>query len=422
MSTSITPTRAPSSFSAAARLTATVDLPTPPLPDATAMTFLMPGARDSSGPRFAATCASHSISTVFTPSGRTAASMSSRILSLSGHAGVVSRIFVHSFEPVSSTPLTMSSSASVRPSSGSGTRPIAAKRASLLGSGNTGLRSNAGRSIAARAGRRQEPARYWTIASTSTLTVFTGPLTGYTRPVASTSMTPSRTLLIFLMSNVTPLPVGADAVPYVLPLTVTMQRRGSAIDASVLSAWTTVTPSEYGNVIVSPAGAPKNRDGTAVCVIVTCPLTIVASAFSSRFLGGLTGPGGGSGPGCTASSTGASTMRKPAAFTLQVAWNPAASTGPLSFTSQLRPTIETRPVVRPLAAVLILPLILPSARTWLPYTVSCPRVSSSSGPSLPRILPWVSIRVANASAKVVGAAPPERTIVIVPVSSVGSSR
>ena len=37
------PTVAPSAASASARLTAVVDLPTPPLPEATAMMFLTPG-------------------------------------------------------------------------------------------------------------------------------------------------------------------------------------------------------------------------------------------------------------------------------------------------------------------------------------------------------------------------------------------
>ncbi len=43
MSASSTPTLAPSAASASARLTAVVDLPTPPLPLATAMMFLTPG-------------------------------------------------------------------------------------------------------------------------------------------------------------------------------------------------------------------------------------------------------------------------------------------------------------------------------------------------------------------------------------------
>ncbi len=43
MSASSTPTVAPSAASASARFTAVVDLPTPPLPLATAMMFLTPG-------------------------------------------------------------------------------------------------------------------------------------------------------------------------------------------------------------------------------------------------------------------------------------------------------------------------------------------------------------------------------------------
>ena len=44
MSASSRPTRAPSSARASARFTAVVDLPTPPLPDATAITLRMPGS------------------------------------------------------------------------------------------------------------------------------------------------------------------------------------------------------------------------------------------------------------------------------------------------------------------------------------------------------------------------------------------
>ena len=44
MSASSRPTEAPSRASATARFTATVLLPTPPLPDATAMTFFTPGS------------------------------------------------------------------------------------------------------------------------------------------------------------------------------------------------------------------------------------------------------------------------------------------------------------------------------------------------------------------------------------------
>ena len=45
MSASSTPTLAPLTASAAARLVVTVDLPTPPLPAATAMMFFTPGNR-----------------------------------------------------------------------------------------------------------------------------------------------------------------------------------------------------------------------------------------------------------------------------------------------------------------------------------------------------------------------------------------
>ena len=44
MSASSTPTRAPSALSASARLAETVDLPTPPLPEATTMMFLTFGS------------------------------------------------------------------------------------------------------------------------------------------------------------------------------------------------------------------------------------------------------------------------------------------------------------------------------------------------------------------------------------------
>ena len=45
MSASSRPTRAPSAASASARLTAVVLLPTPPLPDDTAITLATPGSR-----------------------------------------------------------------------------------------------------------------------------------------------------------------------------------------------------------------------------------------------------------------------------------------------------------------------------------------------------------------------------------------
>ena len=50
MSASRRPTRAPSRARLTARFTATVDLPTPPLPDATAIVFFTPGMRSAAGP------------------------------------------------------------------------------------------------------------------------------------------------------------------------------------------------------------------------------------------------------------------------------------------------------------------------------------------------------------------------------------
>src|SRR5918912_218842 len=49
MSASSTPTRRPSAWSPSARLAAVVDLPTPPLPDATAMMALTPGTPATRG-------------------------------------------------------------------------------------------------------------------------------------------------------------------------------------------------------------------------------------------------------------------------------------------------------------------------------------------------------------------------------------
>src|SRR6056297_455271 len=63
MSASSTPAEAPSAASASARLVATVDLPTPPLPEATAMMFLTPGS-GLRPPCTACAAISESISTV----------------------------------------------------------------------------------------------------------------------------------------------------------------------------------------------------------------------------------------------------------------------------------------------------------------------------------------------------------------------
>ena len=88
MSASSRPTAAPSRASATARFTATVLLPTPPLPDATASTFFTPGS-SCSGVRGAArrTVAPQVSSTVSTPIGSSAAWTRVSISSLSGQAG-----------------------------------------------------------------------------------------------------------------------------------------------------------------------------------------------------------------------------------------------------------------------------------------------------------------------------------------------
>ncbi len=69
MSPSIMATRLPSWLRAMARFTATVVLPTPPLPAPTAMMFLTPGtaALAPSGDTAARTCAVISIATLVTP-------------------------------------------------------------------------------------------------------------------------------------------------------------------------------------------------------------------------------------------------------------------------------------------------------------------------------------------------------------------
>src|SRR6266851_322582 len=93
MSASSRPTRAPESWSDAARLTATVDLPTPHLPDPTAMTCLTPGMA-ASWPRplnGARTLAVIFRSTAVTPGmSETSCRASVWKRSRTGHAGVVS--------------------------------------------------------------------------------------------------------------------------------------------------------------------------------------------------------------------------------------------------------------------------------------------------------------------------------------------
>ena len=93
MSPSIIATRPPDWLNAIARLTATVVLPTPPLPAPTAMMFLTPGHRRLARLRRArrAHLRGHLMSTVVTPGiALTAACAWSRIWSFTGQAGVVS--------------------------------------------------------------------------------------------------------------------------------------------------------------------------------------------------------------------------------------------------------------------------------------------------------------------------------------------
>ncbi len=90
MSASRSPTRAPCPDSARARFTATVDLPTPPLLEATAMMFFTPFTGWGPTPRVACTSALMSTVTPFTP-GTPATASSAHFWSSPrmGQAGVV---------------------------------------------------------------------------------------------------------------------------------------------------------------------------------------------------------------------------------------------------------------------------------------------------------------------------------------------
>src|SRR4051794_38470149 len=87
------PTAAPAFASDTAILTATVDLPTPPLPEATAIVFFTPGIGCASErpPELARTRDDH-LKLISPTSGSTdsASRISSAIFPRSGHAGVVS--------------------------------------------------------------------------------------------------------------------------------------------------------------------------------------------------------------------------------------------------------------------------------------------------------------------------------------------
>src|ERR1700674_451522 len=102
MSASSRPTLAPESCSEAARLTATVDLPTPPLPDATAMTCLTPGmacspARPPNEGRMLAVIFRSTAVTPGSPLTSSCAMVWDR--SRTGHAGVVSSNVKLTFPP-----------------------------------------------------------------------------------------------------------------------------------------------------------------------------------------------------------------------------------------------------------------------------------------------------------------------------------
>ncbi len=133
MSASRRPTDAPACASATARLTLTVLLPTPPLPDATAMMFLTPGTSCSAWRGCERrTIAPQVMSTLVAPIAPRAAFVVRSISSFSGQAGVVSSMVIDSAEPSMTTFLTISRLTRSRPSSGSWTVRIASMTASWV--------------------------------------------------------------------------------------------------------------------------------------------------------------------------------------------------------------------------------------------------------------------------------------------------
>ena len=130
MSPSSRPTAAPAWASATARLTLTVLLPTPPLPEATAMMFLTPGHELLGLARLRA--ADHrapgDVDSLAPMPARTARALPS-ISSLSGQAGVVSSIVKATRCPSMAIDLTISSVTMSRPSSGSWTARRASRTA-----------------------------------------------------------------------------------------------------------------------------------------------------------------------------------------------------------------------------------------------------------------------------------------------------
>src|SRR5438132_4678526 len=131
MSASSSPTEAPLLRSAAARLTATVDLPTPPLPEATAIVCLTPGRTSEGFGRMNAgrTLAVMRTSTPVTPGiSPTATSACDLNRSLTGQAGVVSsKVKLTLPCGLTSSSLIMPRLTTSRPRSGSLMRPSASR-------------------------------------------------------------------------------------------------------------------------------------------------------------------------------------------------------------------------------------------------------------------------------------------------------
>ncbi len=162
MSASRTPTSRPSAASAAARLTESDDLPTPPLPEATASTRVFGESRMpfvSAPPRSFSVRAARSSGDITSKCSATcdtpgnvptcSATWSSK-LDRKGQPTTVSAIVTETSEPSIAISRTMSSSVTGRRSSGSITRPSAARICSWVGTVRGYRLSRAGRPTAAR--------------------------------------------------------------------------------------------------------------------------------------------------------------------------------------------------------------------------------------------------------------------------------
>ena len=123
MSASSRPTLAPSRARLTARLTATVVLPTPPLPEATAIVFLHSRDQSAAGPPNDALHVARPVDPDGLGAQRGEAStMSDSIFAFSGQAGVVSSTVRSTTLPSISIDLTMPRLTRSRPISGSLTR------------------------------------------------------------------------------------------------------------------------------------------------------------------------------------------------------------------------------------------------------------------------------------------------------------